>query len=361
MNEFEFNTAWGGLVRIGESTPPFMVAEIGLNHNGSLDLAKRLVFEASLSGAHAVKLQKRSPSDLALDSFLSLPFPKAPFFGATQRQVRERLELSEQAYRELYSYASSLGLVFFASAFDPVSLEFLNELGVGLVKVASHSITNGPLLDAVRASGLPTILSTGAATDFEIETALSRLDGVKVLLMHCVSSYPTPDSELSLDNIPRLRELFGVPVGFSSHESGIVGSIGAVAKGAVALERHFTMSRAMAGLDHSVSLEPSEFAELAFSVNRLFAMRGTKDSVLSSELVAKNQYHVGIYPTRNIGKGEVISREDVCVVQPLVDPELYFSGLDLGQVVGMVAQHPLVEGSPIPRNTIAPGPATNTR
>lgn len=348
----EFSSAFGTM-SIGHNMPSHMIAEIGLNHNGSVNLAKQLIQAAALSGAHSVKLQKRDITALASGAFLDAPFPKASYLGASQRDIRSRLELNRDEYEELHDYSTRLGLVFFASAFDPPSVNFLADMGVGLVKVASHSLTNGPLLKTIAETEMAVVLSTGGVRIEEIHQALQILDGRPVVLMHCVSSYPTNDTDLRLGTIGLLREHFGLPVGFSSHEEGTVGSIAAVALGAVAVERHFTLSRSMVGLDQAISLEPAEYAELTSAARRLHSMRGERFEPLASELQARSSYHVGLYACRNLPAGHVVQAGDLVALQPLVDQNKFFGGLEMDAVRGRQLLREVREGEAVPREAVS--------
>lgn len=330
---FEFESKFGR-VQIGGGLPVHLIAEIGLNHNGSMSLAKELIRSAAISGAHSVKFQKRSPEHLVSRKMLAEPFAKAPYFGSNQGEVRARLEFSKDDFKELKNYSEEFGLLFFSSVFDLPSLEVCLELGVTVVKVASHSITNGPLLRAISETDLAVIASTGAAKASELDAALELLSPRSVMLMHCVSSYPTIDTDVKLDTIHALTDTYSVPVGFSSHENGTVASLAAAAMGAVAVERHFTLSTGMAGLDQSISLEPSDFAELSRSLRRLHSMRGSRSDILESEMPARFGYHVGLYTSRPISKGTTLSLEDIVALQPAGNPELFFGGLEFDAVVG---------------------------
>lgn len=346
-----FPTPFGSL-EIGGDLPPALTAEIGLNHNGSPELAKELVHAAAVSGATFVKFQKRSPADLAVAAFLDAPFAKCPALGRTQREVRQRLELSLADYVSLRRYAESLGLVFCASAFDLPSLRFLLEAGVGVVKVASHSVTNGPLLRAVAATGLSVVCSLGGATETERDAAVASLRGNPLVLLHCVSSYPTPDGLMRLDTIPYLRERYGLPVGLSSHEDGIEFSVAATVLGAAVIERHLTLDRAMAGLDHGISLTPPEFAAMARSVRRLHKGRGLATGVLPEERAAKDAYHVAVCSRQAIAKGAVLTADMLACKQPLTDPARFFTGLEEGLVVGRRALTDIPADTPIRREEV---------
>lgn len=341
-----------GEIEIGEGLPPHLIAEIGLNHNGSYELAEQMIFQASLSGASIVKFQKRSPKDLAVADFLDAPFEKCPALGKTQRIVRERLELSLDEYRQLRNYAESLGLIFCASAFDIPSFDFLQQAGVPIIKLASHSVTNGPLLAKVADSKLPVICSFGGTTEMERDRAFELLKNNPLVILHCVSSYPTQDQLIKLDTISYLKERYRVPVGFSSHEEGIDISVAATLLGACMVERHFTLDRAMVGLDQPISLTPAEFSEMAQKIRRLQKVRGVTTGLMPEEQAAKYAYHVAVCSVGEIAAGTQISGEMLTCKQPLGDPEKFFTGFELDQVVGKTAQQTISADTPILRELI---------
>ncbi len=343
-----FHTRLGD-VEIGEGLPPHLIAEIGLNHNGSAELAREMIYQAAISGASMVKFQKRSPKDLAVASFLDAPFEKCPALGKSQRIVRNRLELSLEEYVSLREYAESLGLIFFASAFDLPSFEFLQQAGVEIIKLASHSITNGPLLQAVADSGMAVISSFGGATEQERDRAFDILKGNPLVILHCVSSYPTQDHLVKLDTIPYLQQRYRVPVGFSSHEEGIDISVAATLLGACMIERHFTIDRAMIGLDQPISLQPREFSDMAQRIRRLQKVRGVTTGLMAEEKGTKQAYHVAVCSRGAISAGTVISPDMLCCKQPLGDPDKFFTGFELDQVVGKSLTEDLPADTPVPK------------
>lgn len=343
-----FTTSFGD-IEIGQGLPTHLIAEIGLNHNGSVELARQMIYAAALAGASFVKLQKRSPADLAVAAFIDAPFEKCPALGKTQRVVRERLELNLNAYIQLREYAESLGMIFCASAFDIPSLEFLLEAGVTVIKVASHSVTNGPLLEKIAAYQMPTICSIGGTTAEERDCAIDILKDNPLVILHCVSAYPTPDTLVKLDTIPYLRERYGVPVGFSSHEEGIEFSVASSLLGAAMIERHFTLDRSMVGLDQGISLEPHEFGEMARRIRRLQKGRGITTGLMAEEGAAKYNYHVAICSVGAIAKGATITAAMVTCKQPLGDPQKFFTGMEMAQVVGKVACEDISADTPIAR------------
>ena len=323
-----------GPMDIGTGLPALLIAEIGLNHNGSLALAREHIHAAALAGANMVKFQKRTPEALAIAPFLDATFHKCPQFGRTQRQVRERLELTMAQMHELKLQAEDLGMLFTTSAFDLPGMEFAMKLGVDVIKIASHSITNGPLLQAMADTGLPLIVSVGGAAPHEIEKALAILKDSPVALMHCVSAYPTPENLVYLDTIAELSARYNRHVGFSGHEDGIEACVAAVTLGAKLVERHFTLNRNMVGLDHRISLEPDQFGEMARMVRRIERMRGVKPGILPQEHAARLNYHVAVVAARDIPAGTKIEADMLTAKQPLEDPEEYFTGLEFDAVIG---------------------------
>ncbi len=339
-------------IAIGEKEPTRLIAEIGLNHNGNYELARKLIKAAADAGADFVKFQKRSPSDLAIASFLDMPFAKCPELGKTQREVRERLELNLTEYQRLKKYAETLGLGFFASAFDIPSLNFLIDIGVSIVKIASHSMTNGPLLEKIVTHQLPIICSLGGLTEQEADNAIKILKNTSLVILHCISSYPTPDTLIGLNTINYYQKRYGVPVGFSSHEDGIDFSVAAATLGAVIIERHFTIDKEMIGLDHSISLLPNEFAEMAKRIRRIEQGKGVVRGLLAEEQIARNNYHVTVCTLKSITKGTTITKDMITCKQPLKDSSHYFTGLEVKSVIGKIVLSDIEPDTPIARSDV---------
>lgn len=341
-----------GNVEVGEGLPCLVIAEIGLNHNGNLKLAHQLIDAAFFSGASMVKFQKRSPSDLAIAEFLDAPFLKCPLFGKTQRDVRNRLELNIDQLRELKDHALSLGLMFSSSVFDIKSLNDCLKVGIDVIKVASHSITNAILLREIANTKLPVVASLGASRWEERDKAVEILSNNPLALLHCVSSYPTADSLTKLDTIPEIRRRYGKVVGFSGHDDGIDLSIAAVTLGASLLERHITINMSMVGLDHLISLEPDEFSKMVRIIRRVEKARGVMDGILIEEQPTRRNYHVAICAKNEIDSGKIISQEDIVCKQPLTNEDQFFTGLELEKVIGRRTKTKLSADKPIPRNSI---------
>lgn len=241
---------------IGEHEPVYVIAEIGLNHNGDVDLAKRLIDVAADSGAQAVKFQKRTP-DISTPEHMKLTPRETPWGTMSYLEYRYRVEFEREQYTEIGDYATMRGLDWFASPWDEPSVDFLEDMNVVAYKIASASITDMGLLARIAATGKPVILSTGMSTFEEVEAAVDMLGTNGLVILHATSTYPLPPAEANLRMIPTLQERYpGVPVGYSGHETGLQISLAAVALGATVVERHITLDRAMWGSDHAASLEP---------------------------------------------------------------------------------------------------------
>ena len=240
---------------IGSSQPCYVVAEIGINHNGDLNLAKKLIDVAAAAGCAAVKFQKRTV-DVVYNK-AELDRPRDSPFGTTNGELKRGLEFGAIEYGEIDAYCKSKGIVWFASPWDEASVDFLERFNVPCHKIASASLTDDSLLKHIRQTKKAIILSTGMSTMQQIDHAVDVLGRNDLLLLHATSTYPATYEELNLKVIPALAKRFGLPVGYSGHETGIASSVAAVALGAVMIERHLTLDRAMWGSDQAASLEPN--------------------------------------------------------------------------------------------------------
>lgn len=247
---------------VGAFEPVYVIAEIGLNHNGDVDIAKQLIDVAADAGAQAVKFQKRTPEISTPEHMKNTP-RDTPWGRMTYLEYRYRVEFSREQYVEIGDYATMRGLDWFASPWDVPSVDFLEDLNVTAHKVASASVTDIAMLEALAATGKPIILSTGMSTLEQIDRAVEVLGTANLVILHATSTYPLPPAEANLRTISTLQERYaGVPIGYSGHETGLQISYAAVALGAVAVERHITLDRAMWGSDHGASLEPEDFRQL---------------------------------------------------------------------------------------------------
>ncbi len=247
---------------IGPGQPVYVIAEIGLNHNGDVEIAKQLIDVAALAGAQAVKFQKRTPEISTPEHMKSTP-RETPWGTMTYLDYRYRVEFSREQYVEIGDYATLQGLDWFASPWDVPSVAFLEDLNVVAHKVASASVTDIELLAALAATGKPIILSTGMSTIEQVDAAIDVLGTDNLIVLHATSTYPLPPEEANLRMIPSLADRYpGIPIGYSGHERGLQISLAAVALGAQVVERHITLDRTMWGSDHAASLEPGGLEHL---------------------------------------------------------------------------------------------------
>ena len=288
----------------------YVIAEAGLNHNGSVDIAKKLIDLASKAGADAVKFQKRTVDKLAVRSTLDAPDDRFPEFGKTYREIREHLEFDMEQYQEIKKYTKDKGLDFLCTAFDSEAVDFLEELGIDTYKLASHSATNIELLEYLAKTGKQTIMSTGMAELEEVGTAVKIFKKHKspLILLHCVSAYPTPLNECNLNLINVLKDKFGLPTGYSGHELGYLPTLTAVAMGAVAIERHYTLDNDMTGFDHKMSLNPEDFIAMVKDIRSVEKIKGTdKKSVSETEWITRKKYHVSMASSQDIPAGSELT------------------------------------------------------
>jgi N-acetylneuraminate synthase len=255
MAEVKIGDTW-----VGDGRPCYIVAEIGINHNGDVELARKLIELADAAGCNAVKFQKRTID--VVYTAEELAKPRESPFGLTNGDLKRALEFGLEQYREIDDYCKELGIAWFASSWDEGALGFIDQFRPPCHKIASASLTDDELLRAYRATGRPLILSTGMSTLEEIDHAVEVLGKKDLVILHATSTYPSDYDELDLRVVPELRKRYGVPVGYSGHETGIPSSSAAVALGACVVERHITLERAMWGSDHAASLGPSGITRL---------------------------------------------------------------------------------------------------
>jgi N-acetylneuraminate synthase len=240
---------------VGDGHPCFVLAEIGINHNGDAKIAKKLIDVAAFAGCEAVKFQKRTidvvytPEELAK--------PRETPFGETNGDLKRGLEFGQTEYEQIDQYCGSKPIAWMASCWDEASVDFIDQFNPPFYKIASPSLTDDTLLRHTRAKGKPIILSTGMSTLDQIDHAVEVLGKEDLVILHCCSTYPAHYAELNLKAIPTLRERYGVPIGYSGHETGIASSVAAAVLGACVVERHITLDRSMWGSDHAASLEPN--------------------------------------------------------------------------------------------------------
>ncbi len=246
---------------LGDGHPAYVVAEIGVNHNGSVETAKELIKQAYHAGVDAVKFQKRTP-ELCVPKDQWEIMRETPWGYISYIEYRRKMEFQHDEYGEIDRYCKELGMPWFASVWDEPSVEFLEAFEPICYKVPSASLTDHSLLKCLRDTGRPVILSTGMSTTEQIQEAVSILEMDKLMITHATSTYPCDPHELNLHMIETLRSEFPCPIGYSGHEVGLITSVVAVALGACLVERHITLDRAMWGSDQAASVEPQGFERL---------------------------------------------------------------------------------------------------
>ena len=257
---------------IGPDHPTFVVAEIGINHNGSLQTAKQLIDAAVAAGCDAVKFQKRSVEVVYTPDELARP-RESPL-GATNGDLKRGLEFGVDQYAEIDRYCAGKNIMWFASCWDEASVDLIEQFKPACYKIASASLTDDNLLRHHRKTGRPLIASTGMSTLEQIDHSVEVLGRRDLVLLHTTSTYPSEVAELNLRAIPRLVERYGIPIGYSGHEVGLYTTLAAVVLGACVVERHITLDRAMWGSDQAASVEPQGFARLVRDIRAVEAALG---------------------------------------------------------------------------------------
>lgn len=327
-----------------------IIAEAGVNHNGSLDLAKQLVVEAKKAGADYVKFQTSVPEKL-VSTFAEMAEYQKTNIGKTESQLDmlRKLVLKLDDFKILKDYCGEIGIKFCSTPFDLTSIDVLSELGMDFMKIPSGEITNLPYLRKIAKLGIPVILSTGMSRIGEVEDALNILieGGMKredIILLHCNTEYPTPYEDVNLKAMLTLRNTFGVRVGYSDHTKGIEVPIAAVAMGAEVIEKHFTLDHNLPGPDHVASLEPDELKAMVDAIRNIEKAVGTGLKVVSNS-EAKNIKiaRKSIIAARDINAGEVFTEDNLTVKRPGdgVSPMLWDS------VIGTKAIRDFVYDEPI--------------
>lgn len=329
---------------IGDGYPTYVIAEIGVNHNGFLDLALKLIDVAVDAGADAVKFQKRSLDKLYAKKYLEN-------VNSGEKTLRymlpilQQVELTNEAYYTIIEHCQQAGITFLCSAFDVESADFLESLGVPAYKVASADLTNLPLLDHLADKGKPLILSTGMSHMHEVETTVDflRQRQTEFALLHCNSTYPAAFEDINLRFMDQLRR-FGVPVGYSGHERGIAVSTVASALGASIIERHLTLDRTMDGPDHAASLEPQGFKKMVRDIRQVADALGTGEEkyITRGEILNREVLGKSLVAARQIMPGEKITAEMVAVK----GPALGISPQNYTRLIGRVADRQLEEDEP---------------
>ena len=334
---------------IGQAHPPYVIAELSGNHDGSLDMALALVDAAADAGADAIKLQTYTADTMTLDSQgpgFVIREPESPWFGRSLYELYEQAHTPWEWHEQIFTRARERGLTAFSTPFDATAVEFLESLDVPAYKVASFENTDLPLIEKVSQTGKPVIISTGMATQQEIQEAVTTARSAgcqELMLLKCTSSYPAPAKASNLASIPVMAEMFGCPIGLSDHTLGIGVPVASVALGAVAIEKHLVMNRADGAVDSSFSLEPHELASMVEEVNRAWEALGSVFLGPTEHEIGSLNYRRTLYLVRDVPAGQPLSEEDVRAIRPGF-------GLppgNLAKVLGRSLAHDAERGTPL--------------
>ena len=333
---------------IGTGHPVYIIAEIGLNHNGDLKIAKELIDEAKKQGCNAVKFQTYQKDSRVSKKVKSANYSEK-IIGLEESipEMFNRLILTNAQHKEIFDYARSKKIQIFSTPFDLNSVKFLESLNVDLYKIASMDIVNLPLIKEVAQTGKPVILSCGMSTLGQVEEAVNtiqRENNNNLMLLHCNSSYPASPEEMNLSVIQTLKNNFNIPVGLSDHTFGISVSKIAITLGADIIERHFTIDRSMEGPDHILSSEPKEMGELVEAAKQIPKIIGDGvKRIQPNEYITLNTQRKSLYAASSIKKGEIISANKIVIKGP--GGGLLPKFLDI--VIGRKAKNNIDEDSPI--------------
>ena len=332
MNQVEIGDRF-----IGSGSPVFIIAEIGINHQGDKEIAKDLIRSAKDSGADAVKFQKRSIERILTSEGMKMPYENSNSFGKTYGEHKEALELSAESYYEIKDFADSIDILFCASGWDEESVDFLDALGIPFFKVASADLTNFPLIKHTAKKGRPVMISTGMADMDIVSDAIEIISDINdsIMIMQCTSTYPSRYSELNLNVINTYRSMFPkYPIGYSGHELGIAVPVAAVALGAKIIEKHFTLDRTMRGGDHAASLEPHGFSKMVRDIRNVERSMGSSiKKIQDSERPIIKKLGKSIVSAQDIRSGSVISSDMITVKGPGTG----VSPMDIEKVIGNTA------------------------
>lgn len=335
----------------------FVIAEIGVNHNGKLDLALQLVEAAVAAGAQAAKFQTFKADALTSRGTATVAYQKRAANAVDQHTMLKELELSERDHRIVARRCEELGIEFMSTAFDKESLDLLCDLGIRRIKIPSGEVTNTPYLEDCARRGLPIILSTGMADLEEVRSAVATLRKSMLPLhvtdpanlpaltvLHCTSAYPTAFSDVNLAAMTTIAREVGVPVGYSDHSQGIFVAPVAVALGAKIIEKHVTLDRKLPGPDHSASIEPSELKAMvrAISDAELILGDGVK-AARAAELEARSLVRRGLKAARNLNAGDTLTEDDVAILRPATG----IAPNEFRSIIGMQLTTALAAGDPI--------------
>lgn len=314
----------------------FIIAEAGVNHNGSIELAKKLINIASECGCDAVKFQTFKSENLVSKIAQKADYQKNNTDSSeNQLEMLKKIELSQNDFIELQKYCEDKNILFLSTPFDIESIDFLASLNIPIFKIPSGEINNLPYLRKIATFKKDIILSTGMSTIEEIAQAVSVLDGCKISLLHCTTEYPCPYCDVNLKAIQTLKDRFNLEVGYSDHSEGIEVAIAAVAMGASIIEKHFTLDKNMQGPDHKASLEPSELKEMVQCIRNIEQALGTGEKIPSaSEVKNVKIARKSIVAKTDIKMGDILNEENLTVKRPGTG----ISPMQWDKIIGTVAE-----------------------
>jgi N-acetylneuraminate synthase/N,N'-diacetyllegionaminate synthase len=306
---------------VGEGQPCFLAAEAGINHNGEMNLAHRLIDAAAEAGADAVKFQNFRTEDFISDRSLTYDYvSQGKTVVESQYEMFKRCELAPGQLLELREHCDQRGVIFFSTPMSEAGIRELIELGAPLLKNGSDCLVHLPLIRAMARTGLPTVISTGMATFDEVKDAVEAFRGVEgkdLILLHCTSSYPTPPQDVHLRKIATLADAFNCPVGLSDHTDGTVAAIASVALGACMIEKHFTLDKNLPGPDHRFSADPGEFRMLVESVRTVEKSLGASEiEPAASEQLGRRDYRLSCVAAHELSAGHRLVASDVAFRRP---------------------------------------------
>jgi len=334
--------------QIGPGCPVYAVAEMSANHNQDFDQAVKILHAAKEAGADAVKLQTYTPDTITIDcdnEYFQIK-QGTLWDGKTLYQLYKEAYMPWEWQPKLKEIADEIGIDLFSTAFDPTAVDFLEEMGVPVHKVASFEIVDIPLIEKMASTGKPLIISTGMATLSEIEEAVQaarKAGATEIALLKCTSAYPAPPEEMNLRTIPHLAEAFGVPVGLSDHTLGIAVPVAAVALGARIVEKHFTLSRDIPGPDSAFSLEPHEFKEMVEAIRTVEKALGEVSYEVTEHESASRLFRRSLFVVKDMKTGEVFTEENVRSIRPGYG--LHTRYIDM--VMGRRAARDISRGTPL--------------
>lgn len=305
---------------VGDGQPVFVIAEVGVNHNGSIAMAKKLIDVAKAAGADAVKFQMCDPAEMVVKDAPKAAYQEKTAHGESHYDMLQRLYFGVAEHKVLKAYARKKGIIFFSTPFSIKDARELIKLKMPAMKVGSSDTNNLPQLRVIASAKVPVIFSTGMSTLAEVKVSISAIKkagGKNIVVLHCTTAYPTSDKDVNLRAMVTMRKALGLPVGYSDHTPGTDVAVAAVALGACVIEKHVTLSKKLPGSDHFASLEPKEFASLVHAIRRTERILGTGvKSPTGGEKVIAKVARKSIVASRGIRKGKKIEASDLAFKRP---------------------------------------------